>query len=345
MMRFLSIIVCSLLLALTVACSAKQPPLSEGYVLATNVLEGAVSIIDPKLEKEVARVRVTEACGGGVEVFPRQIAVPADGRTAWVPLYSDIELGGEGTDGRSIAIIDLVERKVAGCVDLGRPMRPHMGKFGPKDGLLYVTTELDNSVTIVDPKTRSVVGSISTEAPLTHGLVISKDGTKIYTWNVNPGSISVLDVPSRKLVKKIELGGQVQFLALSKDDSLLYASDQNQLRLIVIDTGKNEVARYIKAPSVCYALAMSPDGNSLLAAVPYRAMIAKYDVSKSDEMITFSVLRNALSIAFRPDGQEAYVSGGTSSAVGIIDTKEWKARKWIPTGQEADGIAWAPAAR
>jgi YVTN family beta-propeller protein len=345
MMRFISIFICSLVLAFTIACSANQPPLSEGYLLVTNVLEKKVSIIDPKLEQEVARIPVTGVHPGEVEAFPRQIAVSADGGNAWVPIYSDTEVGGEGTDGRSITIIDLKERKVAGTVDLGKPVRPYMPAFGPKDGLLYVTTELDNSVTIVDPKTRSVVGSIPTGAEMTHGLVISKDGTRIYTWNVVPGSISVLDVPSRKLVKKIELGGQVQRLALSKDDTMLYASDQTQPRLIVIDTKTNEVVRYIKAPSVCYALAMSPDGSSLLVAVPFRGMLAKFDVSKSDEVKTFNVLRNPQSIVFRPDGQEAYVSVGSCNAVGIIDVKEWKVRKYIKIGLEADGIAWAPAAR
>lgn len=341
-MRSLAILLCIVLAALNASHGIAPPPNSRGYVLVANVLEKALSIVDPVLEKEIARVPVTGIDPEEVEAFPRQIAVSPDGRTAWVPIYSDTEVGGAGTDGRSITIVNLAERKVAGYVDLGKPMRPYMPAFGPNDGLLYVTTELDNSITIIDPAIRRVVGSLPTGAAMSHGLVISKDGKRIYTWNVVPGSISVIDVPAKRLVTRIELGGQVQRLVLSKDDKTLYASDQTKPRIIVIDTDSNQVVRYIHAPSVCYALSISPDGNRLLSAVPFRGMLAAIDLSSSDEIKTFSVLRNPQSLVFRPDGQEAYVSTGSCNALGIIDVKEWRVRKYVKIGLEADGIAWAP---
>ena len=97
-----------------------------------------------------------------------------------------------------MVVIDIAAGKVVGNLDFGHEVRPHLPVFGPKDGLLYVTTELDQAVTIVDPKTLKMVGSIPTGQPESHMLAISHDGRRGYTANVGPGTVSVLDMQARK---------------------------------------------------------------------------------------------------------------------------------------------------
>jgi DNA-binding beta-propeller fold protein YncE len=69
--------------------------------------------------------------------------------------------------------------------------------------MLYVTTELDDAITVVDPKKQKVVGSIPTGQGQSHMFVISRDGKLGYTANVSPGSVSVLDIPGRKTIAVI----------------------------------------------------------------------------------------------------------------------------------------------
>jgi hypothetical protein len=38
-------------------------------------------------------------------------------------------------------VIDIASRKVTGSIDFGHGVRPHCVLIGPKDGMLYVTTE------------------------------------------------------------------------------------------------------------------------------------------------------------------------------------------------------------
>jgi YVTN family beta-propeller protein len=80
--------------------------------------------------------------------------------------------------------------------------------FGPKDGLLYVTTELDQAITLIDPKTLKIVGSIPTGQPESHMLALSHDGRRGYTANVGPGTVSVLDIAARKVLTIIPISGQ-----------------------------------------------------------------------------------------------------------------------------------------
>ena len=103
-----------------------------------------------------------------------------------------------------MAVIDIATQKVVGTLDFGHGVRPHCPLFGP-DGMLYVTTELDKSITIIDPKTLKIVGRIPTGQPESHMLTLSHDGRRGYTANVGPGTVSVLDIAARKTLKVIPI--------------------------------------------------------------------------------------------------------------------------------------------
>ena len=86
--------------------------------------------------------------------------------------------------------------------------------------MLYVTTELDHAVTIIDPKTLKIVGAIPTGQPESHMLALSHDGRRGYTANVGPGTVSVLDIKARKTLGIIPVSGNVQRIAISNNRSL-----------------------------------------------------------------------------------------------------------------------------
>lgn len=340
MFRFVSVSVCGLVAASLLLGGAVPPDASRGYVLVTNKLGKSLSIIDPAAGTEVAAVPVTGLNPKEDErSVPHEVAVSPDARTAWVPIYSDSGMGGEGTSGRSVTIVSLPERKAVGYVDLGKPMRPHTPMFGP-DGLLYVTTEVENSLTIINPQTRSVVGSIPTGgAP--HFIVFSRDGTRLYVIHQQK-EILLIDVQTKEFVRTIPVGEDIMRLALTPDNRYLFTSDMTQPRIAVIDTQANEVTRWIKLPSISYGLAVSPDGRWLLCALPMVGQVGVIDLSLFEVVKTLDVLRIPFLLLFRPDGQEAYVSTGASRAVGIIDVKDWKIRKYVRVGMVADHLEWAP---
>src|SRR6266481_4980809 len=124
-----------------------------GMLLAVNQGEATLGIVDPRSGKQVATI----AEGG---VTGHEVATSFDGKLAYVPIYGDSSVGDPGTDGRELVVIDTVSRKVVHRVDFGHGVRPHCAVMNPNDGLLYVTTELDRTVTIIDPKTLKLVGTI-----------------------------------------------------------------------------------------------------------------------------------------------------------------------------------------
>jgi YVTN family beta-propeller protein len=331
----------SMLAIVAPVCGADGQPTANGYLLVTNKLGKSLSIIDPVLGKEIVAVPVT-----GLDPkeeprsVPHEVAVSPDAKTAWVPIYSDSGMGGEGTNGRSITIVSLQERKAIGYVDLGKPLRPHTPMFGP-DGLLYVTTEVEDSITVVDSKTRTVVGSIATGgAP--HFMVFSRDGKRLYV--IHQGKeLLVIDVKTREIIKTIPVGEDIMRLAIAPDDRYIFTSDETQPRIAVVDTRMDKVTRYIDLPSISYGLSTSPDGRWLLCALPMLGQVGVIDLGKFEVVKTIDVLRIPFLLLFRPDSKEAYVSTGASRSVGIIDVNTWTVKKYVRVGMVSDHLEWAPA--
>ena len=204
-----------------------------GLLLVANKGDRALGLIDVSSGKQVAAV----AEGG---VTGHEVIASPDGKIAYVPIYGDSGVGKPGTSGRTMAVIDIHERKVVKTVDFGNEVRPHCPIINPKDGRLYVTTELEKSITLIDPKTLAIVRSVPTGQPESHMLAITRDGRRGYTANVGPGTVSVLDLEKRRTLTVIPISPQTQRIALSVDDKQVFTSDQTQPRLAVIDTATNK---------------------------------------------------------------------------------------------------------
>ena len=182
-------------------------------LLVVNQGDATVSVIDPRTDKQVAAI--AEHVSG---VHGHEIAVSTDGKTAFLPIYGSAGVGKPGIDGHEMLILDVPSRRIIGHVDFGHRVRPHMPLLDGASGLLYVTTELDKTVTVIDPKTHRIVGAIPTGAEQSHMLILSHDGKTGYTANVGPGSVSVLDLRGRKTLAVIPVAAGVQRIAISNDD-------------------------------------------------------------------------------------------------------------------------------
>src|SRR5579884_2822509 len=158
-----------------------------GWLLVANKGEHTLGMIDPSAGRQVTAIAESGVTGHEVIASP-------DGKLAFVPIYGNSGVGLPGTDGSTLDVIDLKTRRIVHTIDFGHGVRPHCPIFGPKNGLLYVTTELDNAIAIIDPQTYKIIGTIPTGAKESHMLAITPDGRYGYTANVGPGSVSVLDM-------------------------------------------------------------------------------------------------------------------------------------------------------
>jgi len=322
------------MLAMSISHEAAAANEGGPVLLVANKGDQTLGIVDPRAGEQIATVAEGGTTGHEVVASP-------DGRTAYVPIYGNSGVGKPGTDGKDMIVVDIASRKIVGKVDFGHGVRPHCPVFGPKDGLLYVTTELDQSIAVIDPKTLKIVGAIPTGQPESHMLAISPDGKRAYTANVGPGTVSVLDMEHRKTIKVIPIAGQVQRIAVSVDGKMAFTSDQTTSQLAVIDTSSGTVKTWIPLPAPGYGGAATPDGRWLVLAVSSAHKVAVIDLSGMKVAKLIDVPAAPQEVVVRPDGQMAYVSCDASHKVAAIRTSDWAVEKLIDAGSGADGLAWA----
>jgi len=303
-----------------------------GLVLVANKGEHTLGIIDTATNQQVAKIAESGTTGHEVVASP-------DGKLAFVPIYGNSGVGLPGTDGRTIDVIDLGQRQVIHTIDFGHGVRPHCAIFGPKDGLLYVTIELDKAIAVIDPHTFKILRTIPTGQAESHMLAISPDGRYGYTANVGPGTVSVIDIAARKTLAVIPVAGHVQRISVSPDGRWVFTSDTEKPRLAAIDSKTNKVDRWIELEGPGYGSASTPDGKWLLVAMPSANGVAVVDLATLSVVKTVEVPASPQEVLLASDGQVAYVSCDRSAQVAAIQTGSWSV-KLIGAGRGADGLAW-----
>jgi len=307
---------------------------AQPMLLVANQGDRDLSLIDPTAGKQIATVPVDGVTG-------HEVAASPDGKTAYVPIYGNTGVGKVGTDGTKISVIDLASRKVVHTIDFGHGVRPHCVIYDQNSGMLYVTTELDKSVSIIDPKTLKIVGSVPTGQEQSHMLVLSRDGSRGYTANVGPGTVSVLDMKARKTLAIIPISKDTQRISISRDDSMVFTADQEKPQLAVIDTATNKVKTWVPLPAVGYGMAPTIDGRWLLVALRTSKQVAVVDLKTMQVAKTIDVPDGPAEILMAPGGKTAYVACNVKSQVAEIDLRQWKVSRVIDAGKTADGLAWA----
>lgn len=319
-------------LLLTASASHAQ----QGRLLVAQKGDQSLAIVDPASGAVAASVQEGGVTGHEVIASP-------DGRFAYVPIYGNSGVGKPGTDGDKMVVIDLAARSVVGHLDFGHGVRPHMPLFGPKDGLLYVTAELDQSIALIDPATLKIVGHIPTGQPESHMLALSHDGRRGYTANVGPGTVSVLDIAARKVVAIVPVSTSTQRISISTDDRWVFTADQTKPQLAVIDTSTDKLSRSIPLSGTGYGSAVTPDGRWLLIAVPEKNNVDVVDLQAMKLAQSIPVCASPQETLVRPDGKMGYVSCAGSNQVAEIDLGTLKVARLFATGKGTDGLAWANA--
>ena len=305
-----------------------------GRLLVAQKGDKSLAIVDPAAGSVIASVDEGGTTG-------HEVAGSPDGKLAIVPIYGNSGVGKPGTDGQNIVVIDIASQKVAQNIQFDHGVRPHCPVFGPRDGMLYVTTELDHSITIIDPKTWTVVGSIPTGQPESHMLTISHDGLRGYTANVGPGTVSVLDMKARKTLAIIPISGNTQRITISNDDRWVFTADQTKPQMAVIDTATNTVKTWVPLDGLGYGAAVTEDGNWLLMPIPGKNVVDAVDLKTMKVAHAIAVGTDPQEVLTAPGGRKAYVSCIGSNQVAEIDLTTWTVTRTIATGKGSDGLGWA----
>ncbi len=301
---------------------------------------GNLAFLNTKTGQVVARVPV------GRE--PHEVAVSTDHRYAVVT-----NTGANANPGNTLSVIDVIARKEIRRVDLGPLRSPHGVWY--QGGLFYFTAEGAKVVGAYDPVSDHLVFEQGTGQDTSHNLVLSHDGTRIFTANRDSDSVTMLervgptDAHGAWRATIIPVCLKPQGLDLSPDGSELWVGCRKSNEMAVISPAKKKVlATFPTQTGQLARVRFTPDGKRVLAADLGRGELSVWDAATRRKLKTFALGSYAEGILITPDGKRAFVGVTTDDNIAEIDLDNMVVERRLFTGLGPDGMAWlgeGPAAR
>jgi YVTN family beta-propeller protein len=168
-------------------------------------------------------------------------------------LIASCEFGG------AVIKVDVTLQKVLGRLELKDKGMPQDVKLSPDGAVFYVADMESNGVYEIDGESLREIGFIPTGKGA-HGLYVSRDSKVLYVTNRGEGSISLIDLASRKVCRKWELpgGGSPDMGGVSADGKVLWLSGRYNSEVYAIDTGDGHLLARIPVGHGPHGLCVYP---------------------------------------------------------------------------------------
>jgi YVTN family beta-propeller protein len=139
--------------------------------------------------------------------------------------------------GHALVKVDVAKQELVGRLPINPGAMPQDVKTAPDGSVFYVADMDADGVHVVDPNDFRIVAFIPTGKGA-HGLYVSRDSRVLYVSNRGEGSISLIDLATRKVTKKWQLpgGGSPDMGGVSADGKVLWLSGRYNSEVYAIDT-------------------------------------------------------------------------------------------------------------
>jgi DNA-binding beta-propeller fold protein YncE len=296
---------------------------------------GYVRFFDPATLKEVSNLQL--------EAPPHELAISADHKTAYVPLYGDGVYGNNPNPGHKIVAIDLTTRKVSKTIDVAPYQAPH-GLQVDNNGTLYASCDLSRKFLVIDPKSGSIQAAIDTEGT-GHWAAVLPDGSKAYVANKNDRMfVSVIDLKARKMIGRIPMPKGTQGITSSPDGKQVIAIDFTDPKFYVVDTATDKIVDTVvvdKNTIGPFRARYSPDGTILMTANHMNAVANIFNARNLHApQKTLTVGPQAFGIAYSADGKTALVSNHGDGTISVIDLGRNEVVRTFTAGTGIETLAY-----
>lgn len=281
----------------------------------------------------------TEAVLDGFQRTVHELLVLPEAGLAYVPIFGDGIHGRNPNPGHTLCVIDLIKRRYVADIDLRPYSAPHTLRRAA-DGLIYITCENSAVVAMIDPKTNAVIDAIPSGSTNGHRLCITADGRRLYTDNEEDASVSVIDLPNRKLIGQIKTPQALAGIAVSDDGHTVVAVSDEQPVLFLIDIAAGQVTRTVPlegVPKAAQIVRYAPDGNLVVVSSMNSDTVSLLDASFGTQT-AIAVGRQPMDFAFR--GEELFVGCQGDGSIHVIDIPRRRHKQSFKAGAGCESVGF-----
>lgn len=212
--------------------------------------------------------------------------------------------------------------------------------FGKDSGAVFISSEKDNVITVLDGKTQQQIAVINTCKRPRH-MQLTADRERLIALCGDDGSAVIIDVASKKVVDKIKLQAGAEIFDLSPDGKTLYFSNEDDAQIVFVDWASKKVIREIKVGEEPEGVLVTPDGKTLYATSEVASLVHVIDVASGKVVKNIAVGKRPRRFALTPDGKELWVTNELGASVSIIRTNDntvTDTLRFEPKGFRADDV-------
>lgn len=320
------------------------------YVTRQKSDNAGVSVID------LATMEVVKTFDVKAEA-PRGLGITDDGKTLVVATREN----------QSITLIDTETGEVVNVIEVGKnpefvrvrgnyafissepsavggpPKRPGENEANEEEDDDDDDDSIPAKIAIVDlvkgEKIREITGG-----PETEGIEFSADGTKLIITNEADNTVTVHDIESGELVKKIEtheMGDRPRGIKVSPDGNTYLATLEWGNKFMVMDKDFN-VVRTVDTGETPYGISYDNTGERIYVAAKKAKTLEVYDAKTYEKINEVSTGERCWHFTFTPDDKQILLACGKSDATFVIDVEKFEVTKEISTPDMPWGVVTYP---
>lgn len=318
-------------------------------VIAVDKVANKIRFYDPLTVKQVKVIDAPESA-------VHEMAISADRRMAYMPLYGDGIYGNNKQPNNKIIAIDLREQALVDMMDLGQYLAPHGMVMSP-NGDLWVVCDIPSKLLRIRPEKRAIEAVYDTPGKGPHVLTLLPDASRIYVSS-KEGDVGVFDVAAAKFIARISVSGKgiesgngsgsEAILPTPAGDRVLVL-DNDKCDLRVIDVASSTLLDRVPLQMFPFTnpkrsrlnkLAFSPNGRHLMASSFTGGLAWLIDPNDYRQQTVIAVAKGPQGIAYAPDNRSAYVACHDSGILTKIDLEARRAVAAIDGGSGIEVLAW-----
>ena len=194
------------------------------------------------------------------------------------------------------------------------------GSAALAQGTAYVSSEKDNSLTLIDLATLAVKGTIATCKRARH-VQLTPDA-KIMVACTDSNAADIIDPATAKSLRRIPLGNEPEAFDIAPDGKTIYVSNEDEGEMSFVDAATGKTLKTVKVGKEPEGVKVSADGKTVYVTSEVASMVHVIDTASARIVKNVKVGKRPRRMALTPDAKELWVTNELDASVSIVSTAD-----------------------
>jgi YVTN family beta-propeller protein len=329
-----------LVITISIARKPSYTIQTNGKLYIVNKLSSSITVFDLFQGKELTEIPL--------EIEPHEATTLASQNKVVFTNY-----GAPNVVGKSISVINTKTNTIEKTIELAESLRPHGIVTFPNSNKVGVVTDIGNELLVVNVETGIVEKKIPTQQIVSHLVVLHPKKPLAFISNINSGSVTVINLETKKVIKIIPCGLGTEGIDITPDGKEIWVTNNKENSISVINTSSYKITDTLNTGKESLRLKFSIDGQNCLVTNSSDGTISVYHRYSKKRIKTIHIpgkkhlvervlyhTPRPVGVLMHPNGLYAFIANSNANKIHVLDMKTFNIVSNIGTGKIPDGMTF-----